>query len=155
MKYPKLIAFITILLGGSLAVEAKHHLQVFTSSKDPILIEVSDNLIMTVAEDKLIFSDTEQQTSISIDDLKTFNYIDLSTSSHNALAVDQLTLTFDRNTIYFSNAPENKTCKVIDLSGKTILEYPSEMFFSIDISRLAHGVYIISLDGTPIFKFSI
>ncbi len=153
--FSKIIVCATLALTGVCAQAETYstHLLVHTGSSDtPLSVQVVDGMEVKMADNNLTVASPAQSYSYDLADVKRLEYapaLDLgvqvgitTTEQHATVRIAKESLTVV--------TPVPGVLRITDLSGKTLMAKPITDTLEIHRGVLPKGVYILTLDGTPL-----
>lgn len=145
------VTFIAIFATFHVAF-AKLYLEITPLNSDPVIFNVSDNLKVSVENDYFVFSDENHNTSIGIGDVKSFKYFETGTTEISDVLVTP-TVSMEGSMIKIYGVSETERCRIISVSGRTVLNVIGSPVIEIPLSRLNPGAYILTLGSRVALKF--
>lgn len=119
--------------------------------------EITDQLILTVSDSKLIISQDSSESGLSylISDLKGMRYVNSKKPSSVNEILDSPTVRLRKNSIEISTPDNPGKVKIYDMKGNVTYASSFSNSLHIDLSTYSKGIYILHLNDSSSIKFII
>jgi len=136
-----------MLLCGSWLISKAGYESVTVKMNDGqnVTIELSDNLNVTFNNESMLVTGGSNDVTLSKSDIQSFTFNDVSALT--APGQDGAGVAFGGDALHFTGIGDNSAVKVYNAAGALVSTHIASGNFSLSLSSLSPGVYIVTVNG--------